>query len=116
LREAGHEALIRERTGLIIDPYFSATKLEWLLDNVDGLRERARDGRAVFGTVDSWVLFKLTGEHATEVSNASRTLLCDLRTCAWATSHAAPCRRSARRSGSWGAPARARCRASTAFP
>lgn len=83
LREAGHEALIRERTGLIIDPYFSATKLEWLLDNVDGLRERARDGRAVFGTVDSWVLFKLTGEHATEVSNASRTLLCDLRTCDW---------------------------------
>jgi glycerol kinase len=83
LREAGHEALIRERTGLIIDPYFSATKLEWLLDNVDGLRERARDGRAVFGTVDSWVAFKLTGEHVTDVSNASRTLLCDLRTCDW---------------------------------
>jgi glycerol kinase len=83
LREAGHEALIRERTGLVLDPYFSATKLEWLLDNVDGLRERARDGRAVFGTVDSWVAFNLTGEHVTDVSNASRTLLCDLRACDW---------------------------------
>ena len=83
LREAGHEALIRERTGLILDPYFSATKLEWLLDNVEGLRERASDGRAVFGTVDSWLLFNLTGEHVTEVSNASRTLLCDLRACDW---------------------------------
>ncbi|MCP9490928.1 MAG: glycerol kinase GlpK [Solirubrobacteraceae bacterium MAG38_C4-C5] len=83
LREAGHEALIRERTGLVLDPYFSATKLEWLLDNVEGLRERARDGRAAFGTVDSWVAFNLTGEHVTDVSNASRTLLCDLRACEW---------------------------------
>ena len=83
LREAGHEPLIRERTGLILDPYFSGTKVEWLLDNVDGLRERARDGRAVLGTVDSWVAFNLTGEHVTEVSNASRTLLCDLRACDW---------------------------------
>ena len=78
LREAGHEALIRERTGLVIDPYFSGTKIEWLLDNVDGLRERARDGRAVFGTIDSWLIYNLCGEHLTDPSNASRTLLYDI--------------------------------------
>jgi glycerol kinase len=83
LREAGHEQLIRDRTGLVLDPYFSGTKMEWLLRNVDGLAQRAREGRAVFGTVDSWVIFKLTGEHATDPSNASRTLLLDLRTGAW---------------------------------
>src|SRR2546421_1748744 len=60
LREAGHEQLIRERTGLVVDPYFSATKIEWLLKHVPGLRERARQGRAIFGTVDSWLIFKLT--------------------------------------------------------
>ena len=70
--------LVRERTGLVLDPYFSATKIEWLLRNVDGLAERARDGRAVFGTIDSWLVFKLTGEHVTEPSNASRTLLYDI--------------------------------------
>jgi glycerol kinase len=75
LREHGHEALVRERTGLVIDPYFSATKIEWLLRNVDGLRERAAAGTAVFGTVDSWLAFKLTGEHVTEASNAARTML-----------------------------------------
>src|SRR5690348_2928443 len=78
LREQGHEALIRERTGLVIDPYFSGTKIEWLLANVDGLRERARDGRAVFGTIDSWLIYKLCGEHVTDPSNASRTLLYDI--------------------------------------
>jgi glycerol kinase len=83
LREAGEEDRIRERTGLMLDPYFSATKIEWLLRNVDGLAERARDGRAVFGTVDSWMLFKLTGEHVTEPSNASRTLLMDIAKGAW---------------------------------
>ena len=83
LREAGHEALVRERTGLVLDPYFSATKIEWLLANVDGLRERTRDGRAVFGTIDAWLIFKLTGEHATDASNASRTLLFDIRRGAW---------------------------------
>jgi glycerol kinase len=83
LREAGHEPLLRARTGLVIDPYFSATKIEWLLRNVDGLRERAVSGRAVFGTVDSWLLFKLTGEHATEPSNASRTLLFDIGAGRW---------------------------------
>ena len=78
LRDAGHEPLVRTRTGLVLDPYFSATKIEWLLENVDGLRARADDGRAVFGTIDSWLVFKLTGEHLTDVSNASRTLLYDI--------------------------------------
>jgi glycerol kinase len=78
LRAAGHEALVRTRTGLVLDPYFSATKIEWLLDNVDGLRERARDGRACFGTIDSWLVYKLTGEHRTDVTNASRTMLYDI--------------------------------------
>jgi glycerol kinase len=83
LREAGHEALIRERTGLVIDPYFSGTKIEWLLEHVDGLRERARDGRAVFGTVDSWLVYNLCGEHVTDASNASRTLLYDIGEQRW---------------------------------
>jgi len=68
LREAGYEPLVRERTGLVLDPYFSATKIEWLLENVDDLRERATSGRAVFGTVDAWLLYKLTGERATDAS------------------------------------------------
>ncbi len=83
LRDAGHEALVRARTGLVLDPYFSATKIEWLLENVDGLRERCADGRAVFGTIDSWLVFKLTGEHVTDVSNASRTLLYDIARGDW---------------------------------
>jgi glycerol kinase len=77
LRAAGHEALVRERTGLVLDPYFSGTKVEWLLRNAE-LGERA-----VFGTVDSWLLFKLTGRHATDFTNASRTLLFDIRKLAW---------------------------------
>lgn len=83
LRQAGWEALVRERTGLVLDPYFSATKIEWLLDHVEGLRERAAAGRAWFGTVDSWLIYKLTGEHLTDVSNASRTMLYDIRAGRW---------------------------------
>jgi glycerol kinase len=83
LREAGHEDLVRERTGLVLDPYFSGTKIEWLLSHVEGLRERAEAGEAVFGTIDSWLLFKLTGEHVTDPSNASRTLLFDITRGAW---------------------------------
>jgi glycerol kinase len=83
LRAAGHEQLVRARTGLVLDSYFSATKIEWLLAHVDGLRERAKDGRAIFGTVDSWLMFKLTGEHLTDVSNASRTLLYDIVAGRW---------------------------------
>ena len=75
LREAGHEPLVRERTGL--DPYFSGTKIEWLLRNVDAARE------AVFGTIDSWLVFKLTGRHATDLTNASRTMLFDIRELRW---------------------------------
>ncbi len=77
LREAGHEQAFRERTGLVLDPYFSGTKIEWLLQNVDGAE------RAVFGTIDSWLTFKLTGRHVTDYSNASRTLLFDIRSLRW---------------------------------
>jgi glycerol kinase len=83
LRAGGHEELVRARTGLVLDPYFSATKIEWLLEHVDGLRERALEGRAVFGTVDSWLAFNLTGEHVTDCSNASRTLLYDITAGRW---------------------------------
>ena len=83
LRAAGHEPLVRQRTGLVLDPYFSATKIQWLLENVDGLRERAASGRALFGTVDSWLRFKLTGEHLTDPSNASRTLLFGIASGDW---------------------------------
>ncbi len=83
LRADGHEPLIRARTGLVLDPYFSATKIAWLLEHIPGLRERARDGRAVFGTIDSWLAFKLTGQHLTDASNASRTLLYDIFASRW---------------------------------
>jgi glycerol kinase len=83
LREAGYESLIRERTGLVLDPYFSATKIEWLLGNVDGLRRRAHDGRAMFGTIDSWLAHKLCGEPVTDPSNASRTMLFDINGGRW---------------------------------
>jgi glycerol kinase len=83
LREAGELDRVRATTGLVLDPYFSATKIEWLLREVDGLAERARDGRAVFGTIDSWILFKLTGEHVTDATNASRTLLMDIAAGRW---------------------------------
>src|SRR6266850_1718669 len=76
LRERGLEALFRDKTGLIIDAYFSGTKLKWILDNVSGARERAMRGELAFGTIDSWLMWHLTGGevHATDVSNASRTL------------------------------------------
>ncbi|HSJ17350.1 MAG TPA: glycerol kinase GlpK [Solirubrobacterales bacterium] len=77
LRAAGHEELVRERTGLVIDPYFSGTKIEWLLRNAEGI------GGAVFGTIDSWLTFKLTGRHVTDYSNASRTMLFDIRRLRW---------------------------------
>jgi glycerol kinase len=85
LRAAGHEARVREKTGLVLDPYFSATKLAWLLEHVRGAREKAESGQAAFGTIDSFLVWRLTGgaAHVTDVSNASRTLLMDLRTRAW---------------------------------
>jgi glycerol kinase len=83
LRKAGYEELVRARTGLVLDPYFSATKIEWLLGSVRGLRERVHSGTAVFGTVDSWLAYKLTGEHLTDASNAARTLLFDIERRDW---------------------------------
>jgi glycerol kinase len=83
LRAAGHEAFVRERTGLVLDPYFSATKFQWLLEEVPGLRARAQRGEALLGTIDSWLCFKLLGEHVTDASNASRTLLYDIVAGRW---------------------------------
>jgi glycerol kinase len=85
LREEGWEAAIRERTGLVIDPYFSATKLAWLLDEVAGLRQEARASRLAFGTVDAYLVARLTGGrvHATDHSNASRTMLFDIHRLSW---------------------------------
>jgi glycerol kinase len=85
LKRDGLEEELRKRTGLVVDPYFSATKLMWLLDEIDGVRERARAGELAFGTIDSWLLWKLTDGrvHLTEPSNASRTLLYSLRERAW---------------------------------
>ena len=85
LREAGHEPTFRAKTGLPLDPYFSGTKIRWLLDNVPGLRARAEKGEIAFGTVDSFLLWRLTGGrvHATDVTNASRTLLLNILTGDW---------------------------------
>ena len=85
LKAAGHEAMVAERTGLLLDPYFAATKIAWILDNVRGARERARKGELAFGTVDTWLLWRLTGgrSHATDATNASRTLLFNIHRQAW---------------------------------
>lgn len=84
LRSGGVEGRVRASTGLVLDPYFSATKIEWLLDHVPGARSRAERGELAFGTVDSWLIWNLTGGvHVTDVSNASRTLLANLTTLEW---------------------------------
>ena len=85
LKEAGHAGMIKKKTGLVIDAYFSATKLKWILDNVDGAREKAEAGKLCFGTVDSWLIWKLTRGKMfiTDVSNASRTMLFNIHTMAW---------------------------------
>ncbi|HEX4784536.1 MAG TPA: glycerol kinase GlpK [Candidatus Sulfotelmatobacter sp.] len=85
LRSEGHSPLIQQRTGLLIDSYFSATKISWILENVSGARARADAGKLAFGTVDTWLLWKLTGGrlHATDPSNASRTMLFNIHTGAW---------------------------------
>jgi glycerol kinase len=85
LKEAGREPWVRDRTGLVLDPYFSATKLRWLLDNVPGARSRAEAGELAAGTIDSWLIWKLTGGrvHATDPTNASRTLLYDITRLDW---------------------------------
>nr|WP_246346392.1 glycerol kinase GlpK [Sphingomonas endophytica] len=85
LKEAGHESAVRAKTGLLLDPYFSATKLAWILDHVDGARARADNGELAFGTIDSFLLWRLTGGavHATDITNASRTLLYDIHAQRW---------------------------------
>jgi glycerol kinase len=88
LKRAGREPLFRERTGLVLDPYFSGTKLAWLLDEIPGIREGAEAGRLAFGTVDSWLLWNLTGgpdggRHVTDVTNAARTLLWNIHQEEW---------------------------------
>jgi glycerol kinase len=85
LKSAGMEAFVKQRTGLVIDAYFSGTKVKWILDNVAGAREKANSGGLCFGTIDSWLLWNLTGGavHATDVSNASRTMLCNIHTGQW---------------------------------
>ena len=85
LKAKGLEKIIRQKTGLVVDSYFSGTKIKWILDNVKGAREKATKGELCFGTIDSWLLWKLTtGKvHATDVSNASRTMLCNISNCKW---------------------------------
>jgi len=85
LKEAGHEKLFSEKTGLLLDPYFSGTKINWLLDNVDGARTKAENGELLFGTVDTWLLWNLTKgkTHASDATNASRTLLFNIKTQQW---------------------------------
>ncbi|HJQ80630.1 MAG TPA: glycerol kinase GlpK [Lacipirellulaceae bacterium] len=85
LRAAGREPMIREKTGLLLDPYFSATKVAWILDHVPGARKAAEAGRLMCGTIDTWLIYRLTGGrvHVTDASNASRTLLMNIHTGAW---------------------------------
>lgn len=85
LKAAGKAAMIAEKTGLIIDAYFSATKIKWILDNVEGAREKAEDGELAFGTIDSWLIWKLSGGkiHATDISNASRTMIFNIHQEKW---------------------------------
>lgn len=85
LRAEGHEPMVQEKTGLLLDPYFSGSKIAWLLDNVDGARARAEAGELAFGTIDSWLIWKLTDgkRHVTDATNAARTLIYNIRTGAW---------------------------------
>ncbi|SEA31887.1 glycerol kinase [Thalassobacillus cyri] len=85
LREQGHNDLFRDKTGLLLDPYFSGTKVKWILDNVEGAREKADNGDLMFGTMDTWLVYKLTGGkvHITDYSNASRTLMFNIYDLKW---------------------------------
>ena len=87
LKDAGHIDMIKKKTGLVLDAYFSATKLKWILDNVEGAREKAEAGKLCFGTVDTWLVWKLTRGNMfiTDVSNASRTMLLNIHTLEWDT-------------------------------
>jgi glycerol kinase len=84
LTEKGHNEVFRNKTGLLIDPYFSGTKIKWILDNVEGARKLANEGKLAFGTIDSWIIYKLTGsEHKTDYSNASRTMIYNIHDLKW---------------------------------
>lgn len=85
IKEEGYAETIRSKTGLVVDPYFSATKIEWILDHVDGARAKAEEGKLLFGTVDTWLMYKLTGGkvHATDYTNASRTMLYNIHDLCW---------------------------------
>ncbi|MCM3725818.1 glycerol kinase GlpK [Neobacillus cucumis] len=85
LEEQGYETIIQSKTGLKADPYFSASKVKWIMDHVDGVKDRAREGKLLLGTIDSWLIWKLTGGkvHATDYSNASRTLLFNIHSLQW---------------------------------
>lgn len=85
IRKKGYEKLIKQKTGLVLDPYFSATKLIWLFKNIKKSKQRASKGELLFGTIDTWLLYQLSGQtaHATDATNASRTLLMNLKTCKW---------------------------------
>ena len=85
LKEAGHNDLFRDKTGLLIDAYFSGTKVKWILDNVEGAREKAENGDLLFGTIDTWIIWKLTegAVHVTDYSNASRTLMYNIHELKW---------------------------------
>lgn len=85
LKQAGYEDMVKEKTGLLIDAYFSATKLKWILDNVEGAREKADKGELLFGTIDTWIIWRLTNGkvHVTDYSNASRTMLYNINTLEW---------------------------------
>ena len=85
LKAGGHEAIVSERTGLLVDSYFSGTKISWVLKNIDGAREKANTGKLIFGTVETWIIWRLTGGavHATDATNASRTMIYDIRRGCW---------------------------------
>jgi len=83
LKDQGKEAEVNDKTGLLLDPYFSATKVRWILNEVEGAHDRAKRGELAFGTIDCYLLWKLTGQHKTDVTNASRTLLMNLETLKW---------------------------------
>ena len=85
LKNLGHEAMVQKKTGLLLDPYFSATKLAWILDNVAGVRARAERGELAFGTIDTWLIWQLTDgqKHATDATNAARTLIFNIHTQEW---------------------------------
>ncbi|KKK49378.1 hypothetical protein LCGC14_3135670, partial [marine sediment metagenome] len=87
LKDRGLESLFKEKTGLVIDPYFSGTKLTWMFENLEGIYDQAEDGKLAFGTIDSFLVSRLTGleAHVTDVSNASRTLMMNINTCEWDT-------------------------------